>query len=223
MNETEFLGMHSQKAVEYLLGALYLILFIPMWRYVTGPASGAVSRVLDWFRLPEGVGLFTGHTWARHEGGGMLAIGLDDLGHRLVGPAAGALMPPVGAQLRKGERAFSLLVDGRRIDLLSPVDGVVTAVNGRTRTSPGRLGSDPYGEGWFVKVRPSGLGDAMTELLGGEAARRFLEAAAEALVPRHAQHAFALAQDGGAPLPGFAKELDPENWDDYARRFFGTM
>jgi len=225
MHESEFLGLHAQKAMEYFLAALYLVLFIPLWRYVTSDAAApALARVLDWFRLPEGVALFQGHTWAKPEPAGMLAVGLDDLGHRLVGSPSEVLTPAVGTFLRKGERAFSLFVDGRKIDLLSPVDGEVTAVNARTRTAPGELGSDPYGTGWFVKVRPRTLSDSMRDLLCGDAATRFLEAAASSLAPEQ-QPAYAvgtLAQDGGAPIPGFVKELDPEHWDDVARTFFLT-
>jgi hypothetical protein len=28
--------------------------------------------------------------------------------------------------------------------------------------------------------------------------------------------------DGGAPVPGFGRHLDPEHWDDLAREFFLT-
>ena len=228
MNEHDFLSLHSAKALEYFLGALYLVCFIPLWRFVNGPATALESRaadtarnLVDWFRVPEGFHLHPGHAWLKAEGPGSVAVGLDDFGHRLVGPISGVLTPAVGQALRKGEPAFSIVAEGQRFDLLSPVDGVVAEVNGKANFAPDALHADPYGAGWVMKVVPKKLSENLQDLLSGEAASRFLEAAAERLVPRM-QPAMVLAQDGGAPIHGIARELDPEHWDETVRGFFLT-
>ncbi len=227
MNEHDFLSLHAAKALEYFLGALYLVCFVPLWRFLNGPAaveSRAASTVLnpvDWFRVPEGFRLHPGHAWANAEGPGSVAVGLDEFGHRLVGPISGVLAPAVGQALRKGEPAFTLVADGKRFDLVSPLDGVVAEVNGRIAAAPDQLHADPYGEGWIMKVVPRGFSENLRDLLSGEAASRFLEDAAGRLVPRM-QAGPALAQDGGAPVHGIARELDPEHWDDIVRSSFLT-
>ncbi len=78
----------------------------------------------------------------------------------------------------------------------------------------------PRGKRWITVVPLENLRD----LLSGEAASRFLEAAADRLMPQQMQPAMAmvLAQDGGAPVHGIARELDPEHWDDTVRGFFLT-
>jgi glycine cleavage system H protein len=35
------------------------------------------------------------------------------------------------------------------------VSGEITAVNPALKSQPGLLNSDPYGEGWFIKLKPS--------------------------------------------------------------------
>ena len=230
MTEHDFLSLHAAKALEYFLGALYLVCFVPLWHFINGPATAVESRaastaknLVDWFRVPDGFHLHPGHAWASAVNAGSVAVGLDDFGHRLVGPISGVLAPAVGQALRKGEPAFTVVADGKRFDLLSPVDGVVAEVNRRTASAPDQLHADPYGEGWIMKVVPRKLSENLRDLLSGEAASRFLEAAADRLMPQmQMQPATVLAQDGGAPVHGIARELDPEHWDDTVRSCFLT-
>jgi glycine cleavage system H lipoate-binding protein len=228
MIEHDFLSLHAAKATEYLLGVAYLLLFIPLWKFVSSPstatelqAAAAAKGLFDWFHLPEGLFLHPGHSWAKAESAGSVAMGLDDFGHRLVGPLSAVLTPKVGAAVRKGEPAFTLVADGKRFDVLAPVDGVVASVNARAASSPGTLHADPYDGGWVMKVVPKKLSENMQDLLSGDAARRFLECAAERLMPQM-QPAMVTAQDGGAPVHGIARELDPEKWDEIVKSHFLT-
>ena len=53
-------------------------------------------------------------------------------------------------------------------DLFSPLTGSVTETNDELTTRPELVNSDPYGEGWMIRVR---VGDAaqLEELLDGAA------------------------------------------------------
>src|SRR5574338_1293731 len=104
----DLLSVYPAKLLEYGLGIGYLLLFIPFWRYVQGgkpaevtvrvqaavparaeprPASAPRPAVAGWFQVPAGVFLHPGHTWARLEPDGLVAVGADDFAHRLIGPA----------------------------------------------------------------------------------------------------------------------------------------
>jgi glycine cleavage system H protein len=50
-------------------------------------------------------------------------------------------------------------------DLFSPVSGEVVEVNAALATDPSLVNSDPYGEGWMVKIRISDEGE-LDQLLG---------------------------------------------------------
>ena len=43
--EHDFLSVYSAKSLEYGLAIGYLLLFVPFWRYVQGPAAPAPARV----------------------------------------------------------------------------------------------------------------------------------------------------------------------------------
>mgnify|MGYP000399792568 CR=1 FL=1 len=61
-------------------------------------------------------------------------------------------------------------------DVYAPIDGTVAAVNEELADTPETINSDPYGEGWIVKLQPSGdidegallTPDAYQELLDEE-------------------------------------------------------
>ena len=232
MHGNEFLTVYSAKLVEYGLAVVYLILFVGFWRFVHGGKAAArvlASRAVElpravtagWFEIPADVALHPGHTWARLEKDGTVAVGLDDLGHRMIGAVDGIELPATGSTVEQGAAAVQLEAGGRRVGLLSPVDGEVVAAN----PASARDGSAPYGDGWLFKVRPTRWARNAAQLLTGDAAKEWVEEQGRKLTMRLAPE-MALApamHDGGAPLHGMARELDAEHWDEIAREFFRTQ
>ena len=84
--------------------------------------------------------------------------------------------------------------------MLSPVDGVVVEIN-RGGVRDGQPIGDPYGT-WLVRVRPTRLADGLRRRLSPELGL--------------------VHQDGGTPVHGLARRLDPERWDRLARECFLT-
>ena len=215
MHANDLLSPHATKAIEYLLAISYLLLFIPFWRFVNG-ATVAESFAVSWFQVPENVHLHRGHSWAKTFGGAV-AVGLDDFAHKMIGPLESVQFPAVGSALRQGQKAFSVVADGKSFDVLSPVDGNVVALNEFVRAHPSDAVRDPYGTGWLVKVEPRWLTANLKNLVSGDGARRFLDAAAQALAGRMSPELGIVLQDGGTPVHGIAREIDPQNWDSLVR------
>jgi glycine cleavage system H protein len=230
MHGNEFLAGYSAKLVEYGLAVTYLVLFVGFWRFIHGGAKAEakveakapeLSKAVTagWFQVPADVALHPGHTWARMESDGTVAVGLDDLGHRLVGALDGIELPSRGGRVEQGAAAVTLEAGGKKIGLLSPVDGEVVAAN------PAAREGEAYGTGWLFKVKPTRWARNKAQLLSGQAARDWVEEQGRRLTMRLAPD-MALApamQDGGAPMPGMARELDAEHWDEVAREFFRTQ
>ncbi len=215
MPPSDLLSPHATKAIEYLLAVTYLLLFIPFWRFVNG-ASPAQAFALGWFQVPDNVHLHRGHSWVKTLNGAV-AVGLDDFAHKLIGPLDAFDLPAVGTALRQGQKAFAVVADGRNFDVISPVDGNVVAVNERARTHPTDAVRDPYRAGWLLKVEPRWLTANLKNLISGNSARRFLDAAAETLSRRMSPELGVVLQDGGTPVLGIAREIDPAHWDDLVR------
>lgn len=237
----DLLSVYPAKLLEYGLGIGYLLLFIPFWRYVQGgkPAEAAVQvraavparaearpaaarrpAVAGWFQVPAGVFLHPGHTWARLEADGLVAVGADDFAHKLVGPATFDL-PPLGAKVAQGEAAVEIGDGERRVPMLSPVDGTVVAVNAAAREKPDGI-EDPYGTGWLFKVKAPRLAANLRQLFADAPAHQLLEQASERLAMRMSPELGQVLQDGGVPIHGIGRALAGDEWDELARSFFLT-
>jgi glycine cleavage system H lipoate-binding protein len=234
MHANDFLSGYAAKLLEYGLAVAYLVLFVGFWRYVQGGKKAAVARVAEarpsraasaatgWFAVPADVDVHPGHTWARLEADGTVSVGLDDLGHRLIGEVDRIELPVTGARVEQGEAAVRLGADGRAVGLLSPVDGDVVSTNQSLSSAPGRF-AEPYGQGWLFRVRPTRWSRNRAQLLSGQAARDWIEEQGRLLSLRLSPQPVPMLQDGGAPVHGIARELDPQHWDDVAREFFRTQ
>jgi glycine cleavage system H protein len=228
----DLLTLFSAKAIEYPLALLYLVLFVPFWRYVNPrrqmadvpvprPARSPVAAwtgVADLFAVPEDLLFHPGHAWARVEGD-VVTVGLDDFAQKLVGPIARIALPPVGAAVSQGEHAWTLVAgDGKHVDVLSPVDGTVIAVNEQAAVDPRDLARDPYGCGWLLRVRADRLAANARQLLTGSLARRWTEDAVDRLC-RVGPDLGPVAVDGGVPVSGMLGAIQPDTWDQQARTF----
>lgn len=213
------------KAIEYLLAIAFLLLFVPFWRYATGGVTAAVRvprrlpvPVADWFSLPADVFVHPGHAWARVAAPGVAAVGLDDFARQLVGPLKGLEALPPGSRVRQGERAWTLKADSKSVDMLSPVSGVVVALNDELLKSAHPVNEDAYGH-WVMKVQAPQLATDKKQLLEGRAARQFLAGSWDELSALMTPELGTIMHDGGTPMHGFARGIDETNWDDVARRF----
>ncbi|HPM78805.1 MAG TPA: glycine cleavage system protein H, partial [bacterium] len=147
---------------------------------------------------------------------------MDDFARKLVGPISKIELPKVGAALKQGERAWTLVVGGKAVDMLAPIDGEVVAVNDALLKNPGALNKDPYNAGWLVKVQSPKIKANLKNLLRGELAQKWTEQAVEGLVTKANLALGAVAADGGAPVDGVARQLDAEHWDNIAKEYFLT-
>jgi glycine cleavage system H lipoate-binding protein len=217
---------YTAKAIEYLLGITFLLLFIGFWQYATGGTTAGARvaervklRLPDMFRLPEGVLLHPGHAWARLESPGLAAIGMDDFAQQLVGQLKAVHLPQVGSTVEQGDRAWTLKTNGKSVDMLSPVSGRVVAVNDAVLASPNAIGTDPYGRGWLVKVQTPRFAANSKQLLTGNSARHHLSSSWDELSGMLTPALGQTMHDGGTPVNGFARGIDQENWDAVARHF----
>lgn len=227
----DILTLYSAKMIEYGIAILFLLLFIPFWKYVQGgtrvPVRAAgrvpVRRGDDWFPLPDDRLFHRGHAWARPDADGLVTVGLDDFAAHLVGPMARVSLPAVGTTVGQGEPGWRLVAaDDAAVEMLSPVDGTVAAVNTEAAERPEAVQQQPYEQGWLLKVRPTRLRANRTNLLSGSAAHAWMRQAVAGLQAQMAPALGDLAQDGGSPLPGMARALDPDDWTRVARVFLLT-
>lgn len=75
-------------------------------------------------------------------------------------------LPEVGGRVEAGDEVLELESSKAVEPLVSPVAGVIRYVNRAVADDPTLINSDPYGEGWILKLE---LDDEQPELLDAEA------------------------------------------------------
>ncbi len=71
------------------------------------------------------------------------------------GAVSNVTLPALGAPLSGDASVVSLGIDGKRIEVYSPVVGSVVLVNERLLQEPALVGLDPFGAGWLFEVQLS--------------------------------------------------------------------
>lgn len=217
----DFLPM---KGVEYLMVIGYLLLLVPFWFLLVGygkPTSVprrvfSAAGLRSWFAVPDWLSFHPGHTWAQPLEGNRVRIGMDDFAHRLIGPVEALHLPDPGDEIVAGEKGWRLEADGRELPILSPVTGRVVAVNEDATRASGTLGDDPYGAGWLMDVEVPSSSSALRNLFSGRLARLWIEDAADRLSRRMSPELGTVLADGGIPVHGLARALEPDRWWELA-------
>lgn len=104
------------------------------------------------------------HEWIRDEGDGTVTIGITDHAQDLLGDVVFVELPEVGAEVSAGDDTGVVESVKAASDVYAPVSGEVVEVNAQLEDSPELVNSDPYGDGWFFRVKlsdPSELNDML--------------------------------------------------------------
>jgi glycine cleavage system H protein len=185
-------------------------------------AAPTLPTFVAGFDLPANRNYHQGHTWALQESPTLVRVGLDDFGARLAGKVDGIVLPKRGQWIRQGQKFATLLRDGQKTELVSPVEGEVTNVNDALLLDSSLTNTDPYGKGWFVSVVSPDLPTNFRNLLNGSLARKWMAEAVSRLQMRMPALAGAVAQDGGVAVHDLTVQLPTEKWGEITREFFLT-
>jgi len=180
----------------------------------------ALPTIVAGFHLPENRRYHQGHTWALPESPTFARVGIDDFGARLAGKIDGIVLPKRGQWIRQGQKFATLLRDGQKAELVSPVEGEVTSVNDALLNDAALMNSDPYGAGWLVSVISPDMAVNFRNLLNGTLARKWMAEAANRLQAKIPALAGAVAQDGGVAVHDLTVQLPTTKWAEITSEFF---
>ncbi|MCB0283750.1 MAG: glycine cleavage system protein GcvH [Calditrichae bacterium] len=92
------------------------------------------------------------HEWAKKESDTII-IGITDYAQSELGDVVFVELPAVGDQVNKDDSFGTIEAVKAVADLFSPVSGEVVEINEGLGDQPDIVNSDPYGEGWMVKIK----------------------------------------------------------------------
>lgn len=112
------------------------------------------------------------HEWAKVEGN-IIILGITDHAQESLGDVVFVELPDNGSTTVAG-KSYGTVESVKAVsDIISSVSGKVVEYNQNVLDAPDTLNSDPYGEGWLVKVEADDLKD-LEELMTAEEYEAFL-------------------------------------------------
>lgn len=104
------------------------------------------------YRIDRAARYSKSHEWVRVEGGEAV-IGISDFAQHKLSDVVFVDLPPAGKQLKR--EAACMVIESVKAaeDVFAPVTGAVTARNESLAKQPERVNSDPFGEGWLIRVK----------------------------------------------------------------------
>ena len=108
---------------------------------------------------PQELRYVSSHEWVRLEDDGTATIGITDHAQEALGDVVFVELPEVGAQLGAGDEAGVVESVKAASDIYAPIGGEVIAINENLEDGPEVINADPYGDGWFFRMRLDDVGD----------------------------------------------------------------
>lgn len=122
--------------------------------------------------LPENLKYTKDHEWVRIEGD-VAYVGITDFAQSELGDIVYVDIDTVDKQISK-EDVFGTVEAVKTVsDLFSPLSGTVQEFNDKLEASPELVNSDPYGEGWIIKMSVDNTSE-VDELLTVDAYRELI-------------------------------------------------
>src|SRR5262245_31224672 len=107
------------------------------------------------------------HEWARLEDDGTVTVGITDHAQTALGDVVYVELPELDVVLDAGEEAGVVESVKAASDIYAPIGGTIIAVNSVLEDAPETVNQDPYGDGWFFKIKPNDVGE-LEELLDAD-------------------------------------------------------
>ena len=109
--------------------------------------------------IPADLKYVASHEWLRLEADGTVTVGITEHAQELLGDIVFVELPEVGANLAAEEQAGVVESVKAASDVYAPIAGEVVEINQALVDAPETANSEPYGAGWFFKVKPANPAD----------------------------------------------------------------
>ena len=106
--------------------------------------------------LPGDLMYTNDHEWLRREDDGSVTVGITDHAQAALGDLVYVELPELDQEVDSGGDMAVVESVKAASDVYAPIAGTVVAVNEDLADDPERINSDPYGDGWIVRLKPSG-------------------------------------------------------------------
>ena len=170
--------------------------------------------------IPQGYWFHPGHTWGLRESPNDARIGIDSFAANLIGQIDRIDVIGENRWVRQGQKIMTIHCGKTAIDMVSPVEGVIMAINHDAVEDPKTIVRDPYEKGWIALLKSPDLPVNQKNLVQGPMVAPWMQNCVTRLTSMVPEMSQAMAADGGLPERGLLTRVAPETRQSLLREFF---
>lgn len=174
------------------------------------------------FEVPEEYCFHPGHTWVVDEGRQNARVGIDAFAGNLIGKIDSIEIADLNRWVRQGQPLCTITREGRSVEMLCPIEGVLVSVNHEVLKNPNLIVDDPYRNGWLCQIKAPEMATNVKNLLRGAIVPAWMQNSLARIGAMVQQMNPALAQDGGLPVKGLLFQVDAGVQQKLVTEFFLT-
>ncbi|MBW1785727.1 MAG: glycine cleavage system protein H [Deltaproteobacteria bacterium] len=186
------------------------------------PGRPYETQTVKGFEVPMGYYFHNGHTWVRIESGGTIRVGMDDFTGKVLGGPDALELPLMGKELDSDSVGWGMKRKDNLADVLSPIGGVITEVNGNLREKPALSKERPYEDGWLFMVHTPDVKGTVKKLMTDTDGLGWMEGEVGRLETMIEEVAGPLAADGGLLVDDIYGNLPDLGWKNLTKAFLKT-
>ncbi len=118
-------------------------------------------------QVPSDLKYAKSHEWVR-VAGDVATVGITDHAQHELTDVVFVELPAAGRKVKAGEACAVVESVKTASDIYSPVSGEIIEVNKTVADNPALVNTEPYGNGWFYKIRLSQPGEVNNLLSPGD-------------------------------------------------------
>lgn len=237
MDGFSYHNIFDTKGIEYIAILFFFAILVPFWivlnrkariRKQAREAAGILTS--SKLRIPQGLFFSRNHTWSHLMRSGIARVGLDDLLLTITGEVSVIPKAQPGDTIRKGDLLAVIDQNGKQLNILSPISGVIQSDNQAVLSQPEVLSEDPFRTGWLFEIKPSDwIAETSGFFLAGEATTwmskeltRFKDFIVNAAGKDSANLPGIVLQDGGEIREHTLAEMPAGLWKDFEDSFLNS-
>ena len=112
------------------------------------------------------------HEWADFKENEVI-IGITDFAQSQLGDVIFIEYPEIGEKISAGDVFGEVEAVKTVSELYAPISGIIKEINEKLNDSPELINSDPYGNGWIIKLLPTNL-DEKDRLMNFASYQKFI-------------------------------------------------
>ncbi len=129
---------------------------------------------IEGYDMPDELYYHGDHAWVKIEDDGTVRIGMDDFYQQTAGETTYIDLPFEGDEVEQGETCGKIQSAKWVGKFVAPISGEILETNEDLEDDCTLINTDPYGEGWIMKMKPENLDEELESLSHGEKVEEWL-------------------------------------------------